>query len=189
MSGKTSSAIDKPRKPDVGINLCPDGNQVDLDIEGTTLNVTKTSFNMTIGRFSISLNNKDNKNTNDSSLNEITRTEIRTTTQTAIFVVSEAKQNPLFVVMEEFSTCVTAKLPLSKSIFIIIIMVYDGALIAEGVRRADAHLVDIRSTGQDSFSTLTAQDNSLFLAVDSDGDVKVLNRNDNNEDGNGNQVI
>ena len=184
MSEKISSIrgiIDQPTEPDVGINLFPDGNQVDIDIDRTTLKVTKSSFNITIGRFSISLNNKETENPSPdhSSDRELTR-------QTSIFVISVHTGHPLLVVKEEDSTSVTADISFSKLIAIIIIMVYDGPLIAYAARRDHLHLVDTRSTGQGNRSTLTASKNNYFLAVDITGSVKVLERDSNNAN---NQVM
>ena len=46
-------------KADVALKLCPDGSQLSININGTTLNATKTSFSATIGNFSISVNGCD----------------------------------------------------------------------------------------------------------------------------------
>ena len=40
----------------VALNLCPDGSEINISINGTTLNATKTSLNVTIGSFTININ-------------------------------------------------------------------------------------------------------------------------------------
>ena len=39
----------------VAFNLCPDGSKVNISINGTTLIATKTSLNVTIGKFTINV--------------------------------------------------------------------------------------------------------------------------------------
>ena len=40
----------------VALNLCPDGSEINISINGTTLDATKTSLNVTIGNFTININ-------------------------------------------------------------------------------------------------------------------------------------
>lgn len=40
----------------VALNLCPDGSEINININGTRLTATKTSLNATIGNFNISIN-------------------------------------------------------------------------------------------------------------------------------------
>ena len=47
---------DELEDSNIAVNLCPDGNSINLSINGTTLTATKTSLNATIGNFTISIN-------------------------------------------------------------------------------------------------------------------------------------
>ena len=62
---KTSSQLELLKKDSnlqnddkVSLNLSPDGSQLNITINGTTFNVTKNSCDITIGNFSIKLNNQ-----------------------------------------------------------------------------------------------------------------------------------
>jgi len=62
---KTSSHVEplitKPQNDNMSLELSPDGSQLKITINGTTLMVTKNSGDITIGNFSTKLNNSCNK--------------------------------------------------------------------------------------------------------------------------------
>ena len=84
----------------VTLNLCPDGNEINISINGTTLNVTKTSLNVTIGNFTININSLIKEDALLSS---------------KVAVISVTQGTPLHVVLGD-SPDVKATLPLSKLI-------------------------------------------------------------------------
>ena len=94
----------------IALNLCPDGNEINISINGTTLNATKTSLNVTIGNFIININclNPRAVIMEDESLPP-------TPTQSSLVALgSFIQQNPLHVLLGESPHDVTATLSLSK---------------------------------------------------------------------------
>ena len=53
LSEKNNSKSDDAN---VALNLCPDGSEMNISSNGTTLTATKTSLNATIGTFTININ-------------------------------------------------------------------------------------------------------------------------------------
>ena len=88
-------------KEDVALNLCPNGSQFSIHINGTTLTATKTALKATIGDLSISINFQ-----NHSKLLPSQNTSAQT-----ILVVSG--DNPLHAVMGT-PRYVTANITLGK---------------------------------------------------------------------------
>ena len=116
-----TQSIDKPRgglieegeeedKTNIDVDLRSDGNQVDININGTIVKATKRSIDITIGRFSISISNRctgDNRTT-----------DLLPPPVLVIAVLSVSTGKPLHVVTEDSCTSVTANLSLSKLIII-----------------------------------------------------------------------
>ena len=48
-------SIEKTAENDVALDLCPDGSKISININGTTLEATKTSLRATIGLFNINI--------------------------------------------------------------------------------------------------------------------------------------
>jgi len=93
----------KPAKAGIALNFCPDGNeQLNISINGTTLNITKTSLDAIIGNFRINIDCHDVPTPGDDPL----------PSQTTI--VSHTLGKPFHVISED-SPYVTATLSLSKS--------------------------------------------------------------------------
>ena len=115
-TGKSHGEViieDEPTKPNIDINLHPDGNQVDIDINGTVLNVTKRSFDITIGKFSISLSSQ-------STINPlVTSTHLLPSPILAVAVLSVSTGNPLHIVTGDSGASVIANLSLSKLMIIV----------------------------------------------------------------------
>ena len=82
----------------VALNFCPDGSEINISINGTTLNATKTSLNVTIGNFTINVNSLMKE---DIPLPSI------------VAVISVTQGTPLHVVLGD-SPDVKATLPISK---------------------------------------------------------------------------
>ena len=82
----------------VALNLCPDGSEVNISINGTTLTATKSSLNVTIGNFTINVNSLIKGHTPMPSL---------------VAVISITQGTPLHVVHGD-SPDVKATLPFSK---------------------------------------------------------------------------
>ena len=82
----------------VALNLCPDGSEVNISINGTTLTATKSSLNVTIGNFTINVNSLIKVDTPMPSL---------------VAVISITQGTPLHVVLGD-SPDVKATLPFSK---------------------------------------------------------------------------
>ena len=82
----------------VALNLCPDGSEINISINGTTLNATKTSLNVTIGNFTININSLIKE---DAPMPSI------------VAVISVTQRTPLHVVLGD-SPDVKATLPFSK---------------------------------------------------------------------------
>ena len=82
----------------VALNLCPDGSEINISINGTTLNATKTSLNITIGNFTININSLIKEHAPMPSL-------------MAVFSITQG--TPLHVVLGD-SPDVRATLPFSK---------------------------------------------------------------------------
>lgn len=112
MCDKSKSKTDESErgkliKPNVDIDLDPDGSQVHIDVNGTVLNVTKTSFNVTIGNFAVTL--KPNNSIDiDTSTNRVAKNPL------VIVILSSYNGKPLHVLTDDNQ--VTAKLSLSKQI-------------------------------------------------------------------------
>ena len=116
-----TQSIDKPRgglieegeeedKTNIDVDLRSDGNQVDININGTIVKATKRSIDITIGRFSISISNRctgDNRTT-----------DLLPPPVLVVAVLSVSTGKPLHVVTEDSCTSVTANLSLSKLIII-----------------------------------------------------------------------
>ena len=103
---KSSKKLDDTN---VALNLCPDGSEINISINGTTLNATKTSLNVTIGNFIISINCHD-PHTLIMQDEPIPPTPSQTS---SVALGSFIQQNPLHVLLGE-SPHVTATLSLSK---------------------------------------------------------------------------
>lgn len=104
---QTVPAKDKRNnKDDIALNLSPDGSQLSISINGTTVNVTKTSFNATIGDFSIIIKCPDR------DLPKLLPAQDMPTLST-ILVISISKNNPLQVVLGDTSY-VTSNITLGK---------------------------------------------------------------------------
>ena len=82
----------------VALNLCPEGNKVNISINGTTLTATKTSLNVTIGNFTI-------------NVNSLIKEDIPMTSVVAVISITQG--TPLHVVLGD-SPDVKATLPFSK---------------------------------------------------------------------------
>ena len=82
----------------VALNLCPDGNKINISINGTTLTATKTSLNVTIGNFTINVNSLIKQDTPMTSV---------------VALISITQGTPLHVVLGD-SPDVKATLPFSK---------------------------------------------------------------------------
>jgi len=89
----------KPHKADVVLNLCPERNELNISIDGANLNATKTSFNATIGNFSIAINFLDD--------------ECFPLPQSRAAIINIPLGKPLFVVLGD-SPSVTATISQSK---------------------------------------------------------------------------
>ena len=109
MLNKTSSQLEllkKDRKPQnkVSLDLSPDGGKLGITINGTTLNVTKNSCDITIGNFSIKLNSHLNR----------TPYPLSVIQPSTVATVSLSLGNPLHIISTGDSPYVTAALSLSK---------------------------------------------------------------------------
>jgi len=111
MSNKTSNPLEllkkssKPQNDKVSLDLSPDGSQLNISINGTTLNVTKNSCDITIGNFSIKLNNQ--------CCNRIPY-PLSAIQPSTVAVVSLSLGTPLHIISTGHSTQVTAALSISK---------------------------------------------------------------------------
>ena len=82
----------------VALNLCPNGNKINISINGTTLTATKASLNVTIGNFTINVNSLIKEDTPMTSV---------------VAMISIIQGTPLHVVLGD-SPDVKATLPFSK---------------------------------------------------------------------------
>ena len=82
----------------VALNLCPNGNKINISINGTTLTATKASLNVTIGNFTINVNSLIKEDTPMTSV---------------VAMISITQGTPLHVVLGD-SPDVKATLPFSK---------------------------------------------------------------------------
>lgn len=101
------------RKPDdtnIALNLCPDGSIINLNINGTTLTVTKTSLNATIGNFIINISCHDAV----TLIREDEPLPPKPSESTSLALASFMQQNPLHVVLGDPAALVKATLSLSK---------------------------------------------------------------------------
>lgn len=99
--------------PNVEINLDTDGNGIDININGTTLNATKNSCNITIGNFSITL--KDKKKKDISTIADLLNVNVREVILPISYsaVISSLTKKPLQIVGGD-DPSITANLSLSK---------------------------------------------------------------------------
>ena len=86
----------------VALNLCPGGNEIDISINGTTLMANKSSLQITIGHFTISINSLIDRPCDYPLLPNV------------VPVFSVVKGTPLHIVLGD-SPDVRATLPFSKS--------------------------------------------------------------------------
>ena len=84
----------------VALNLCPDGSEVNISINGTTLTATKSSLNVTIGNFTINVNSES-------------PIKVDTPMPSSVAVISITQGTPLHVVQGD-SPDVKATLAFSK---------------------------------------------------------------------------
>ncbi|XP_065910825.1 uncharacterized protein [Dysidea avara] len=152
MLNKTSSQLEllnkdsKLQNDKVSLDLSPDGGQLSITINGTTLNVTKNSCDITIGNFSIKLNSHLNR----------TPYPLSVIQPSTVAAVSLSLGNPLHIISTGDSPYVTAALSL-----------------IEGVLNEDAYLVAWSSNSQgDQF--FNADQNNFYLAVDADNKIVAL---------------
>ena len=101
---------DRPSKKsvdsNVALNLSPNGSKLNISINGTTLNATKTSLNATIGNFTININS-----------HELIREDVPyVPPEPSSVAVITSQGHPIHVAVEEDSACVKANLSLSKLI-------------------------------------------------------------------------
>lgn len=80
------------------VNLCPDGSEISISANGTTLTATKTSLNVTIGKFTICIKSCDDH----------TLIKEDNPIPSAVALVSIAKGTPLHVILEDGVLHVTA---------------------------------------------------------------------------------
>ena len=85
-------------KADVVLNLCPGRSELNVSINGTTLDVNKSSLNATIGNFCVSINFIDRK---------------RSLKPSNVAIVSASLRKPLIIVLGDFPY-VTAAVSFSK---------------------------------------------------------------------------
>jgi len=108
---KTSSQVkllkkdSKPQNDKISLDLSPNGSQLNITINGTTLNATKNLCDITIGNFSIKLNNYSNR----------TPYPLSTIEPSTVAVISRSLGTPLHIISIGNSPHVTAALSLSKS--------------------------------------------------------------------------
>jgi len=96
----TNNKSIKPAKAGISLNFCPDGSQLGISINGTTLNITKTSLDAIIGNFRINIDCHDVLTPEDNPL----------PSQTAIY----SHIGKPFHVISEDTPYVTATVSLSK---------------------------------------------------------------------------
>lgn len=94
----------------VALNLCPDGSKINIKINGTTVNATKTSVNVTIGTFIISIGNHNAY----TPIKEDRPISPSPPVVISVTLASFIKRNPLHVLLGD-SLVVKATLSLSKS--------------------------------------------------------------------------
>ncbi|XP_065910794.1 uncharacterized protein [Dysidea avara] len=152
MLNKTSSQSEllnkdsKPQNDKVSLDLSPNGGQLSITINGTTLDATKNSCDINIGNFSIKLNSHLNR----------TPYPLSVIQPSTVAVVSVSLGNPLHIISTGDSPYVTAALSL-----------------IEGVLNEDAYLVAWSSNSQgDQF--FNADQNNFYLAVDADNNIVAL---------------
>ena len=111
MMNKTSSQLDllkkdsKPQHDKVSLHLSTNGSQLNITINGTTLGVTKTSCDISIGNFCIQLNSHCTRTPYPSSYIQPPST---------VAVVSLSLGNPLHIISTGDTPYVTAALSLRK---------------------------------------------------------------------------
>ena len=106
------SIDDKLLNPKADVCLAPDGGQVEIDINGTTLNATKNSISINIGNFSITIKNRDNTTTSN---RETSTTLEEPLPILATAILSAFTNRPLHIVTGEMHS-ISANVSLSKSI-------------------------------------------------------------------------
>ena len=107
---KENQSSKKVNDANVELDMCADGSEISIIINGTTLNVTKTSLNATIGNFIISINCCE-----PCRLMKEDELMLPAPPQPTSLVAlgSFIQQNPLHILLGE-SSQVTAKFSLSK---------------------------------------------------------------------------
>ena len=95
---KNNRPTEEAGDDNVALNLCPDGSEINISINGTTLNATKTSLNITIGNFTI-------------NINSLIKQDAPLPSLMAVFSITQG--TPLHVVLGD-SPDVRATLPFSK---------------------------------------------------------------------------
>ena len=88
----------------VALNLSPNGSKLNISINGTTLNATKTSLNATIGNFTININ---------SHIKAYVPNEPE---EASSAVVITSQGYPIHVAVEEDPACVKANLSFSSKL-------------------------------------------------------------------------
>ena len=113
---KRSSLLELPstqqlkenRQSNVALNLCPDGSEINISINGTNLTATKSSLNVSIGNFTINIKSHDDYTLIKEDI------PLPPPLPSMVGLVSVTQRNPLHVELGEDSSCVKATLPLSK---------------------------------------------------------------------------
>ena len=106
----STQQLKENRRSNVALNLCPDGSEINININGTNLTATKTSLNVSIGNFIINI-----KPQNDCTLiKEYIPAPPSPSSSSVVGLVSVTQRNPLHVALAEDSACVKATLSLSK---------------------------------------------------------------------------
>ena len=106
---KKNKSTEKSGHNNVALNLCPDGSEINITINGTTLNATKTSLNVAIGNFTININHHDPH----SLIIEDEPLPPTPPQPSLVALGSYIQQNPLHVLLGECPH-ITATLSLSK---------------------------------------------------------------------------
>ena len=107
---------DRPSKKsddsNVALNLSPDGSNLNISINGTTLNATKTSLTAAIGNFTININSHELIREDDLYVPP----EPYVPPESSSVAVITSQGYPIHVAVEEDSACVKADASFSKLI-------------------------------------------------------------------------
>ena len=162
---KKDTSSEETGDDNVALNLCPDGSEVNISINGTTLTATKTSLNVTIGNFIININC-----CHSNPHIVIVKDEPSPIQSSLVALGSFIQQNPLHVLLGE-SPHATATLSLSKlncqGTYVTVQVICIAVFTAEGNSNPNAHLVTLSSNGQGAHF-LSANNNTYYVAIDSD---------------------